>query len=136
MGRTAYDAMLHDEQLLPYNAEAVERMGADELAHGWAQTYWLLHLARERGTPIGPATGGGLAPGGSALVAYYRAQIAHLRRFVTEHDVIDVPRWLGRIEVVETPKISPARFPGASMNFRACSRGKAPVSISSRRRCR
>jgi len=116
MGRTAYDAMLHDEQLLPYNAEAVERMGADELAHGWAQTYWLLHLARERGTPIGPATGGGLAPGGSALVAYYRAQIAHLRRFVTEHDVIDVPRWLGRIEVVETPKFLQPVSPGASMN--------------------
>jgi len=116
MGRTAYEAMLHDEQLLPYDTAALERMGADELAHGWAQTYWLLHLARERGTPIGPATGGGLAPGGPALIPYYRAQIAHLRSFVTTHHVIDVPSWLGRIDVVETPKFLQPVSPGASMN--------------------
>jgi hypothetical protein len=116
MGRPAYEAMLHDEQLVPYDAPALERMGADELAHGWAQTYWLLHVARERGTPIGPVTGGGLAPGGPALVPYYRAQIAHLRSFVTTHHVVDVPRWLGRIDVVETPKFLQPVSPGASMN--------------------
>jgi uncharacterized protein (DUF885 family) len=115
MGRPAYEAMLHDELLEPYSTEAVERMAADELAHGWAQSYWFLHLARERGTPIGPLTGGGLAPGGAALIPYYRAQIAHLRRFVTQHHVIDVPKWLGRIDVVETPKFLQPVSPGASM---------------------
>jgi hypothetical protein len=116
MGRSAYDAMLRDELLLPYDAPAMERMGADELAHGWAQSSWLEHVARERGTPIGPATGAGLAPGGPALIPYYRAQIAHLRRFVAEHHVIDVPPWLGRIDVVETPKFLQPVSPGASMN--------------------
>jgi hypothetical protein len=116
MGRDAYNAMLRDEQLLPFDAAAMERMGADELAHGWAQAYWLEHVARERRTSIGPANGGGLAPGGPALVLYYRAQIAHLRRFVAAHHVIDVPPWLGRIDVVETPKFLQPVSPGASMN--------------------
>jgi hypothetical protein len=100
----------------PYDAAAVESMGADELAHGWVQTYWLEHEARERGAPIGAATGGGLAPGGAALVPYYRARIAQLRRFVATHHVIDVPPWLGRIEVVETPKFLQPVSPGAAMN--------------------
>jgi hypothetical protein len=116
LGRSAYDAMLRDELLLPYTAAAVEHMGADEQAHGWAQTYWLRHLAQERGTPIGPQTGGGLAPGGAALVPYYRQQIAYLRSFITAHHVIDVPAWLGRIDVVETPKFLQPVSPGASMN--------------------
>jgi len=116
IGRQAYDAMLRDEQLLPYDAAAIERMGADEVAHGWAQTYWVQHLARERGTPIGPVTGGGLAPGGAALVPYYREQIAHLRSFVMAHHIVDVPSWLGRIDVVETPAFLQPVSPGASMN--------------------
>ncbi|MBD5635776.1 MAG: DUF885 family protein, partial [Candidatus Eremiobacteraeota bacterium] len=36
MGRAAYDAMLRDEQLLPFETRDVERMANDELAHGWA----------------------------------------------------------------------------------------------------
>jgi Bacterial protein of unknown function (DUF885) len=116
IGRHAYDAMLRDEQLLPYNAEDVEKMGADELAHGWAVTYWTQHVAQERGTPIGPETGGGLAPGGPALIPYYRDQIATLRKFVADHHVIDVPSWLGSINVVETPKFLQPVSPGASMN--------------------
>ena len=35
-------------------------------------------LAAERKTPIGPQTGGGIAPGGPALIDYYRARIAAL----------------------------------------------------------
>jgi hypothetical protein len=116
IGRRAYDAMLRDEQLLPYNAEDVEKMGADELAHGWAVTYWTQHVADERGTPIGPQTGGGLAPGGPALIPYYRDQIATLRKFVTDHHVINIPSWLGSIDVVETPKFLQPVSPGASMN--------------------
>ena len=36
IGRAAYDAMLRDEELLPFNSDDIERMGRDELAHGWA----------------------------------------------------------------------------------------------------
>jgi Bacterial protein of unknown function (DUF885) len=115
IGRAAYDAMLHDEHLLPFNSDDIERMGRDELAHGWAVQTWMEELAAERGTPIGPESGGGLAPGGAALIGYYRARIAQLRQFVTEHHVVDVPAWLGEIVVVETPKFMQPVSPGASM---------------------
>ncbi len=116
MGRAAYDAMLHDEQLLPYDASAIEQMARDELAHGWAQRAWVENDAKQRGTPIGYESGGGLAPGGAALVGYYRDRIAQLRSFVTTNEVVDVPSWLGKIDVVETPKFLQPVSPGASMN--------------------
>jgi hypothetical protein len=116
IGRAAYDAMLRDEELLPFNAGDIARMGRDELAHGWAVQTWVEGLAAERGTPIGPESGGGLAPGGAALIDYYRARIVHLQEFVTQHQVVDVPAWLGKIEVVETPKFLQPVSPGASMN--------------------
>src|SRR5271166_731235 len=116
IGRHAYEALLRDEQLLPYDTGAIEHMAADELAHGWAVSYWIEHLAKQRNTPLGPATGGGLAPGGAALIPYYQKQIAYLRQFVTQYHVIDVPSWLGEIKVVETPKFLQPVSPGASMN--------------------
>ncbi len=116
MGRPAYDAMLADEQLLPFTGADIERMAHDELAHGWAVQTWVEDLAQQQGTPIGPRSGGGLAPGGSALVGYYRARIAQLQNFVAAHHVVDVPAWLGKIDVVETPKFLQPVSPGASMN--------------------
>jgi hypothetical protein len=116
IGRAAYDAMLRDEELLPFNSNDIERMARDELAHGWAVQMWVEALAAERGVPIGPETGGGLAPGGAALIDYYRARIAHLQEFVAQHHVIDVPDWLGEMAIVETPKFLQPVSPGASMN--------------------
>ncbi|HKW44553.1 MAG TPA: DUF885 family protein [Candidatus Eremiobacteraceae bacterium] len=116
MGRANYDALLHDEQLLPYDSSDVVRMGYDELNHGWAVRFWLEHLSQITSTPFGPKSGGGMAPGGPALVDYYRARIADLRRFVTEKNVVTVPSWLGQIKVVETPKFLQPVSPGASMN--------------------
>ncbi|MGA2115761.1 MAG: DUF885 family protein [Bryobacteraceae bacterium] len=116
IGRAAYDAMLRDEQLLPFNSDDIERMARDELAHGWAVQMWVEGLAAERGTPIGPGSGGGLAPGGAALIDYYRARIAQLRDFVSQHYVVDVPEWLGEMAIVETPKFLQPVSPGASMN--------------------
>jgi uncharacterized protein (DUF885 family) len=116
MGLTAYNAMLRDEQLLPYDASDLERMGRAELAHGWTVQTWVQSLAAGRGTPIGPETGGGLAPGGPALVGYYRARLAQLRQFVDSHHVVDVPSWLGKMDVLETPKFLQPVSPGASMN--------------------
>jgi len=116
MGRAAYNAMLRDELLLPYDASEIERMGRQELAHGWTVQMWVVSLARGRGTPIGPETGGGLAPGGPALVDYYRARLAQLRAFVDSHHVVDVPSWLGKMDVLETPKFLQPVSPGASMN--------------------
>ena len=116
MGRAAYDRMLHRELLLPYDAIDVERFAQAGLAHGWAVEAWLTQLARLRHTPFGPATGGGLAPGGAALIPYYRERIAQLRAFVQSHHVITIPHWLGSVQVVETPSFLQPVSPGASMN--------------------
>ena len=116
MGRAAYDAMLRDEQLLPFDAADVERMGYDELAHGWAVHSWLAHLAQQTGRPFGPASGGGMAPGGAALIDYYRDRIAELKQYVIANRIVSVPDWLGQINVVETPKFLQPVSPGASMN--------------------
>jgi hypothetical protein len=116
MGRPAYDAMLRDEELLPFAATDIERMAHDELARGWAEQAWVVSDAAQRGTPIGQESGGGLAPSGAALIAYYRDRIAELRGFVTAQHVVDVPDWLGSIDVVETPKFLQPVSPGASMD--------------------
>jgi uncharacterized protein (DUF885 family) len=116
MGRAAYDHMLRDEQLLPFDAADVERIGHDELAHGWAEEAWLQDLARRRGVALGAASGGGLAPGGTALVGYYRERIAELRKFVSDEQVVTIPSWLGTMQIVETPAFLQPVSPGASMN--------------------
>jgi hypothetical protein len=116
IGKAAYNQMLHDEQLLPYDADDLDRMARDELAHGWAEEAWLTDLSRQRKTSFGPDSGGGMAPGGPALIEYYRARIAELRAFVTEHDIVTVPAWLGSMQIVETPAFLQPVSPGASMN--------------------
>jgi uncharacterized protein (DUF885 family) len=115
MGKAAYDQMLQRDQLLPYTSGDVEGMARDELAHGWAEEAWLKSEAANRKLAFGAQTGGGMAPAGPALIAYYRDRIAQLRQFVVDHDVVTLPDWLGTIAVVETPKFMQPVSPGASM---------------------
>ena len=116
IGRQAYDRMLKDEQLLPFDSSDVERIAQDELAHGWAEEAWLKHVAQHRGVALGAPSGGGLAPGGPALIDYYRECIAQLRKFVTDQDLVTIPDWLGTMQIVETPAFLQPVSPGASMN--------------------
>lgn len=116
IGRQAYDRMLRDEQLLPFNSNDVERMGEDELAHGWAEEAWLASLSQRDSIPFGAASGGGMAPSGPPLVDYYRDRIAELRKFVVDHDVVTIPAWLGSMEVMATPSFLQPVLPGASMD--------------------
>jgi len=115
MGRKAYDRMLREEQLLPFDSRDLERMGNDELAHGWAEEAWAASDSRRQSLPFGPRSGGGLAPAGAALTDYYRDRIAELEHFLVEHDVITLPTWLGKIRVVPTPEFLQPTSPGASM---------------------
>jgi len=116
IGQAAYDEMLRKEQLLPYDSKALEQMARDELAHGWAEEAWLTALSKKRNQPFGAASGGGMAPAGEALVGYYRDRIAQLREFIADNDVLTVPDWLGKMDVVETPKFLQPVSPGASMD--------------------
>jgi len=115
IGKAAYERMLRDEQLLPFDSAEIEHMARDELAHGWAEEAWLTALSKTRRLPFGPASGGGLAPGGPALVGYYRERIAELAAFMAEHEVVTVPAWLGSMQVLETPAFLQPVTPGAWM---------------------
>ena len=115
IGKAAYEQMLREEQLLPFDAADIERMARDELAHGWAEEAWLRSVSAQRKIPFGAASGGGMAPSGPALVGYYRDRIAELHAFVRDHDVVTVPDWLGAMEIVETPAFLQPVSPGASM---------------------
>jgi uncharacterized protein (DUF885 family) len=115
IGKVAYEQMLREEQLLPFDSADVERMARDELAHGWAEEAWLQSEAAHRGVAFGAVSGGGMAPGGPALVDYYRDRLAELTAFVKTHDVVTVPAWLGSMEIVETPAFLQPVSPGASM---------------------
>jgi hypothetical protein len=116
MGRQAYDRMLRDEQLLPFDAPSVMRIGYDDLAHGWAEEAWLQDISRRSGIALGAPSGGGLAPGGAALIDYYRDRIAELHKFVTDEEVVTIPGWLGAMQIVETPAFLLPVIPGATMN--------------------
>ncbi|MBV8805307.1 MAG: DUF885 family protein, partial [Sinobacteraceae bacterium] len=115
IGREAYDAMLRDEQLLPLNSRDIERMAHDELAHGWAEEAWATAESKHANVAFGAQSGGGMAPDGPALIDYYRQRIADLNKFVTAHDLLTIPAWLGTIDVQETPKFMQPVSPGASM---------------------
>ena len=115
IGKAAYERMLREEQLLPFDSADLERMGRDELAHGWSKEAWLTALAHQKKIAFGAASGGGMAPDGPPLVGYYRDRIAELRAFVVAHDVVTVPDWLGAREIVETPAFLQPVSPGASM---------------------
>jgi uncharacterized protein (DUF885 family) len=115
MGRVAYDRMLRDEQLLPYDSHDLAEMAQAQLAHGWTEEAWLTAVSQHEHKPFGPQSGGGMAPGGAALIDYYRERIAELGRFVTEHDVITLPDWLGQMRVQETPAFMQPVMPGAAM---------------------
>jgi uncharacterized protein (DUF885 family) len=115
MGKAAYDRMLSREQLLPFDSRDVEGMARDELAHGWAEEAWLKSLSAQRKLAFGADSGRGMAPGGAALIDYYRERIAELRSFVDAQDLITVPAWLGSMDVVETPRFLQPVSPGASM---------------------
>lgn len=115
MGRAAYDRLLQRELLIPFNADDLERMGQDELAHGWAEEAWLGLLAKRDATPFGARSGGGMAPGGAALIGYYQQRIAELRKFVVDNQIVTIPAWLGSIDVMVTPPFLQPVSPGAWM---------------------
>jgi uncharacterized protein (DUF885 family) len=115
MGRKAYDHMLQQQQLIPFNSDDIERMGHDELAHGWAEEAWLGQLANHNHTPLGAQSGGGMAPEGAALIGYYQQCIAELRKFVADNQLVTIPAWLGTIKVTATPSFLQPVSPGPSM---------------------
>ena len=116
IGKAAYNAMLRDEQLLPFNADDIERMARDELAHGWAVQIWLETLPRSVARRLDRRAAAASPQEKQHSSTTIVRVLLVLREFVSQHRVVDVPEWLGRIDIVETPKFLQPVSPGASMN--------------------
>jgi hypothetical protein len=136
IGKAAYERMLREEQLLPFDRAEIEHMARDELAHGWAEEAWLIALSRKRKLPFGPASGGGLAPGGPALVGYYRDRIAELTTFMTSTTSSPCRRGSARCRSSRRRRSCSRSRRAPRCSRRACSRRRAPATTSSPRRSR
>ena len=115
IGKAAYEQMLREEQLLPFDAADIERMARDELAHGWAEEAWLTLAVGAAQDPVRRRERrrhGAERAGADRLLPRPHRRAARVRR---DHDVVTVPDWLGSMDVVETPTFLQPVSPGASM---------------------
>jgi hypothetical protein len=112
-----YEAMLRNEDLLPFSAADIDRIGEDALAHGWAEESWLRSLSEHTSQPLGAPSGGGLLPTeGTAVIDYYRRRVEELRKFVQDSQIVTVPQWLGTLQVIETPDFMRPVLPTPAMD--------------------
>ena len=117
MGADAYNGMLKNEQLLPYTAADIERIGYDTLNRAVAEESWIETQAKARHVKLDASQGGGLTPISSQKqYAFFAAQVSYLRNFIQRNDIVTVPAYVGDIKIVPTPAFLLPILPGASMN--------------------
>ena len=49
------------------------------------------------------------------VIAYQEGEIAAVRNFIQDHDLVTIPEWIGEIEIVETPTFLQGVIPGVAM---------------------
>ena len=117
MGRSAYAKMLRDEQLLPYSADEIIKIGQRTLDQAIAEEAWVKQVAAARGLKLDASTGGGPTPLGSqAQFAFAQRQLDYLRSFVQRNGIVTVPSYIGKMKIVPTPAFLLPILPGAFMN--------------------
>jgi uncharacterized protein (DUF885 family) len=117
MGADAYNAMLKNELLLPYTAADIERIGYDTLSRAVAQESWIETQAKAKGVKLDASQGGGPTPLDSKRqFAFFANQVAYLRKFIQQNQIVTVPSYIGQIKIVPTPAFLLPVLPGASMN--------------------
>ena len=122
MGATAYNAMLRDELLLPYDADEIAAIGQRTLDAAIAKERRIKAQATARGIDLSKpaqaaATGGGLTPTTKeAQFAFFQAQLDTLRSFIARKRIVTIPSYVGKMVIVETPPFLQPILPGPSMN--------------------
>lgn len=117
MGADAYNAMLKNEQLLPYTASDIERIGYDTLSRAVAEESWIETQAKAKGVKLDASQGGGPTPLNSKKqFAFFADQVSFLRTFIQKNQIVTVPSYVGQIKIVSTPAFLLPVLPGASMN--------------------
>ncbi|MGB8907128.1 MAG: DUF885 domain-containing protein [Candidatus Cybelea sp.] len=122
MGADAYNAMLRDELLLPYDAGQIEAIGQKTLDAAMAQEREIQAEAKAKGVNLSnpdqaAANGGGMTPTtSSAQFAFFQAQLDTLRAFIARKRIVTIPSYVGTMRIVATPSFLLPVLPGASMN--------------------
>jgi uncharacterized protein (DUF885 family) len=122
MGADAYNAMLRDELLLPYDADQIAGIGRKTLDAAIAREREIAAEAKAKGADLSDpvqaaANGGGMTPTTKeAQFAFFQEQLDTLRAFVSSKQIVTVPDYVGRMKIVETPPFLQPILPGPSMN--------------------
>jgi uncharacterized protein (DUF885 family) len=122
MGADAYNAMLKNELLLPYGADAIAAIGQKTLDAAIAAENKIKAEAKAKGVNLSnpaqaAANGGGMTPTTKdAQFAFFQAQLDTLRAFIARKQIVTIPAYVGRMKIVETPSFLLPVLPGASMN--------------------
>jgi uncharacterized protein (DUF885 family) len=122
MGADAYNAMLKNELLLPYDADAIAAIGQKTLDAAIVAENKIKAEAKAKGVNLSnpaqaAANGGGMTPTTKdAQFAFFQAQLDTLRAFIARKQIVTIPAYVGRMKIVETPSFLLPVLPGASMN--------------------
>jgi len=109
MGRAAYDRMLKDEYLVPYDAPGIAALGEGALKDAIADESDALADATARNINLvdpvlATAQGGGAVPATKdAAFAFFSQSVEALTRFTREKHIVTIPPYMGTVKVVETP---------------------------------
>jgi uncharacterized protein (DUF885 family) len=122
MGADAYNAMLRNELLLPYNADQIAEIGRKTLDAAVAQEREIQAEAKAKGVDLSKpaqaaANGGGMTPTTKeAQFAFFQAQLDTLRAFIAQKRIVTIPAYVGKMKIEETPSFLVPILPGPSMN--------------------
>ncbi|MBC5823560.1 MAG: DUF885 domain-containing protein [Candidatus Eremiobacteraeota bacterium] len=122
MGRPAYEKMLKDELLLPYDANGIAAIGQNVLAGASAQESAVLADAKAKGIDLKDAkraatVGGGTTPTTKdEQFAFFQGALDTLNTFVRDKHIVTIPDYMGTMRIVETPPFLQPILPGPSMD--------------------
>ncbi|HEY2554687.1 MAG TPA: DUF885 domain-containing protein, partial [Candidatus Cybelea sp.] len=122
MGADAYNAMLRDELLLPYDADQIAAIGQRTLDAAKASEAQIQAQAKAKGVNLSnpaqaAANGGGMTPTTKdAQFAFFQQQLDTLRAFIAAKRIVTIPDYVGKMAIVETPPFLQPILPGPSMN--------------------
>ncbi|HVR47355.1 MAG TPA: DUF885 domain-containing protein [Candidatus Binatia bacterium] len=122
MGADAYNAMLRNELLLPYDADQIAAIGQKTLDAAIAAERKIKAEAKAKGVNLSnpvqaAANGGGMTPTTKdAQFAFFQTQLDTLRAFIANKRIVTIPDFVGKMKIVETPGFLQPILPGPSMN--------------------
>ncbi len=122
MGAQAYNAMLKDELLLPYDADQIAAIGQRTIDAAVADENAIKAQAKAQGVDLSDpaqaaAHGGGMTPTTQAAqFAFFQAQLDTLQSFIRDKQIVTIPPYVGKMKIVETPPFLQPILPGPSMN--------------------